>query len=558
MPRKGKKGSSDVPAGDRSLSVSREKHQGDMHAGLVKGIVLASVLMLLAWWVFWPVKDNSFVALDDATYIYENPSIRAGLNAAGVRWAFTTSYASNWHPLTWLSHMLDVTLFGVNAGAHHLVNVFWHSLTTVLLFGLFWSMTGLVWHSAILAALFAVHPMHVESVAWAAERKDVLSTFFWFLTMWAYVRYVRAPSTWIYMVVVASFGLGLMSKPMLVTLPFALLLLDWWPLERLDKDSWRQVVVEKLPLFALSGVSCVITYIAQQSGPMSSLITLTERIVNALWGYVMYMAKTFWPTNLAVIYPLPRMPLSPWYAVISAFILAGLTVAVVIGARRHRFLLTGWLWYLGTLVPVIGLVQVGVQMRADRYTYVPLTGLFVILIWGLGRLFGSRRGARAALGMAAACIVLLAWAARLQVHTWRDTITLYTRMVEVTPDHPTPQMFLGNEYIRLQRYPLATVCYEKAVALLPGYHQARVKLAFLYERLGRIDDAITQYKAAVQIDPRDVSTRQMLGVALLGKNLWREALVQFDEVLRLDPRHIEARRMREYALKAGGRAGYGR
>ena len=330
------------------------------------------------------MRHYDFVDFDDPLYVSQNPHLAGGLTAANVCWAFTTGYATNWHPLTWMSHMLDVQLFGLNAGPEHVVNVCaaHRQHAAVVLAASPDDRRDLA--SAFVAALFALHPLHVESVAWISERKDVLSTLFWMLTMWAYVSYTRQPRWTRYLAVLALFALGLMAKPMLVTLPFVLLLLDVWPLERLSL-GWGRLIREKLPFIALAAVSMVITFLVQLTGGSVAelgAIPLTPRIANALVSYVVYVAKMIWPTRLAIFYPLP--PAIPaWQPIAALLLLAGVSVAAIRLARRYPYLLVGWFWYVGTLVPVIGLIQVGRQALADRYTYVPFIGLFIIVAWGV-------------------------------------------------------------------------------------------------------------------------------------------------------------------------------
>ncbi|MDD5010982.1 MAG: glycosyltransferase family 39 protein, partial [Phycisphaerae bacterium] len=332
--------------------------------------------------VYWPVYNHDFVKYDDDKYVTDNINVLTGLSRENIHWAFTTDYASNWHPLTWMSHMFDRKFFGNWAGGHHLINVLFHISNTLILFYVLKRMTKSLWPSAFVAALFALHPLHVESVAWIAERKDVLSTFFGLLTIWAYVRYVEKPQLKWYLIILILFILGLMSKPMLVTLPFVLLLLDYWPLER--KFS-KVLIIEKLPFFLCSFVSSIVTFIVQRKGGAMSGIELygpAIRINNAVVSYIMYIAKMFWPSRLAVLYPHPGSSLPTDKVIICAVLLLLITVGAIYFGRRYKFLAVGWLWYIGSLVPVIGLVQVGSQAMADRYTYMTLTGLFIIIAWG--------------------------------------------------------------------------------------------------------------------------------------------------------------------------------
>lgn len=372
--------------------------------------VVIMFLVVSAAGAYWGVKDNEFVNYDDDEYVTQNSHVQAGLTSEGIVWAFTTTHAANWHPLTWLSHMFDYQLFGPNPQGHHLTSLLLHILNSILLFLVLRRMTDALWQSAFVAVLFALHPLHVESVAWVAERKDILSTFFWILTMWAYVRYVERPGSTRYLMVALPLALGLMAKPMLVTLPFVLLLLDIWPLGRIDLSEYgdasrdkrdkrprtgivlMRLAKEKIPLFALVAASCLVTFAAQRSGgavqPMESL-PFMDRVVNAIVSYFLYIEKMVWPTDMAFFYPYPVHTLPLWQPLGAGLLLLVITVLVIRTARRKPFLLVGWFWYLGTLIPVIGLVQVGGQAMADRYTYVPYIGLFMVVAWGVPASLGS-------------------------------------------------------------------------------------------------------------------------------------------------------------------------
>jgi hypothetical protein len=383
--------------------------------------------------VFAPVLRNEFTSYDDRTYVSANRHIQRGLSAEAVRWAFTTTRAANWHPVTWVSHMIDVTVFGLAPGPAHAVNLALHVANVLLLFVFFARTTGAAGRSAVVAALFAVHPLHVESVAWIAERKDVLSTLFWLLATWEYVEYARSRSTGRLALVAFLMALGLLAKPMLVTLPFTLLLLDRWPLGRASA-GWKALVVEKLPLFALSIAACVATFLAQQAGGAVASVErfpAPVRVANAIWSYVAYLELTLWPRRLAVFYPHPGSSLPAWKVALAASILAAMTSLAVMLRRSRPYVLTGWLWYVGTLVPVIGLVQVGNQGMADRYTYVPLIGIFVIVAWTAAS-WGSHTTIPAV-----AVVLALAAAARAQVMEWRDTVTVFTHALAVTGPNPT-------------------------------------------------------------------------------------------------------------------------
>src|SRR5512139_1612417 len=404
-----------------------------------RSLIICLVLVVITAGVYLQAGDHEFINYDDPLYVTNNPQVKAGLTGKNILWAFSTTRASNWHPLTWLSHMLDVQLFGLNPRGHHLMNVFIHCVNTVLLFLLLTKMTATPWQSLFVAALFALHPLHVESVAWVAERKDVLSGFFWLLTLLLYVRYVNSPGTVRYLLVVASFAAGLMSKPMLVSLPLVMLLLDYWPLKRLGTQaSPVSLLKEKLPFFLLSLLSALVTMHAQKAGgalKSMDVVPLAMRVENSLVSYATYIVKTVWPQDLALFYPFP-LSLALWQVLASCLLLIAVSAGVVLLRKRHPYLLTGWLWFLITLVPVIGLVQVGGQAMADRYTYIPHIGLFVMAAWAVPELLKGMRRRRVVLA-GAACVILaiLTVVTWRQLGYWRDNITLYERTLSVTQNN---------------------------------------------------------------------------------------------------------------------------
>src|SRR2546421_11526812 len=382
-------------------------------------------LMVLVWLVFGQTLWHDFVNYDDPRYVYENTKITGGLSISGTAWAFTHIHSMNWHPLTTISHMLDCQLYGVKAGGHHFTNVLLHSIAAMLLFIALLEMTGAFWRSAFVAAVFAIHPLHVESVAWIAERKDVLSGVFFMLTLLAYVCYVRSPRVGHYLVVIFAFACGLMSKPMLVTLPFVLLLLDYWPLARI-KGQFGKRVLEKIPLIALSGVSSFITFLVQKGAVgRAEDLPILERINNAVISYVLYIWQMLWPVNLAVFYPHPENRLPLWEIVSCLLLLIRITAAAILLRKQRSYLITGWFWYLGMLVPVIGLVQVGWQGHADRYTYLPQIGLYLALTWAVADMTALYQHRRVALSTAAILIIAaLSSGAWIQTSYWRDSETL--------------------------------------------------------------------------------------------------------------------------------------
>jgi protein O-mannosyl-transferase len=492
-------------------------------------ICLALILTTLA--IFYQVYSFGFVNIDDPLYVSENSNIQAGITLKAVEWAFTTYYASFWHPLTWLSHMLDWRLFGSDAGGHHLTNLVLHIINTLLLFLILKQMTKAFWQSAFVAALFALHPLHVESVAWVSERKDVLSTFFWLLAMAAYLRYVRQPNAARYLLTLLTFALGLMAKPMLVTLPFVFLLLDYWPLNRISRFQ-RQIVyrlvLEKIPFMALSAVSSVIAFFAQRSGgAISQLIELglKPRIFNALISYVKYMEKMVWPSRLAVFYPHPGPNVSVLYAGISAVLLLAVTILVFRFAANHRYLATGWLWYLGTLLPVIGLVQVGGHAMADRYSYITLTGLFIIIAWGLPDLLGKWPHRKIVLQASSLMVLsVLAVCAYFQQQYWEDTITLCEHALAVTDKNCKVHFIMADIFTKQDRLDEAIRHYTEALRIKPDYVDALNGLGIALFKAERTDEAVSCYQKALEINPHAAEPRANLGVILAARGEFEEAI----------------------------------
>ncbi len=518
------------------------------------GVALALVTLT----VYLQVTSFQFVNYDDTDFVTGNPHVLAGFTAAGLKWAWTSEVARNWHPITMFTHMLDCQLFGVQPWWPHLVNALLHAANTVLLFGLFQRMTGAVWRSAAVAALFALHPLHVESVAWVAERKDVLSTFFWFLTTWAYLRYAqefnpRPPrlrrAGVYYALCLVFFALGLMSKPMLVTVPFALLLLDYWPLGRMKEGAldWR-LVLEKIPFFALSAVLCAVTFLIQrQGGAMQRLqdFPFGSRLANALVSYVRYIGKMFWPNKLAGLYL--RSDQWPWWVVTLAAALLLTVSGLVLAQRRRRpYLTVGWFWYLGTLVPVIGLVQVGMQALADRFTYVPMIGLFVMLVWGgweLAGAWGLSRFAPAATGAALAACAALTFH---QEFYWKNSETLFKRMIDATPNNYMARYNLGNFYAKQNRTDEAISNYMAAVEEEPNYAEAHNNLGGIFLDQKRYDEALQHYRAAVRVHPEYLyyfNLANALADAASARhdtNSFDEAARTYQQALQLNPSSSDA------------------
>jgi protein O-mannosyl-transferase len=476
-------------------------------------------LTLAAAAVFYQVSICNFVDFDDGLYVYKNPNIQEGITLQAVKWAFTTGYAANWHPLTWLSHMLDWRLFGSNACGHHLTNLIFHIANTLLLFIVLKQMTQRLWPSAFVAALFALHPLHVESVAWVSERKDVLSAFFWLLTMWAYVRFVNRPRIADYLLMVAFFALGLMAKPMLVTLPFVLLLLDYWPLNRIkSKHSLLLLFMEKIPLFAMVITSSVVTYLIQRKGEaitIFAILPLKSRVLNALVSYIGYIEKMLWPVRLAYFYPHPGPDISVLYAFVSAVLLLAVTVFILRFSKNHRYLVTGWFWYLGTLIPVIGLVQVGVQAMADRYSYITLTGLFIIIAWGLPELFGRRKVALVVFSVTV--LVALTICTYIQLQYWKDNLSLFQHALKVTDNNYKAHLCLADVLLEEGRVNEAIHHNIEAVRIRPDFIETHNDLGSNLYKIGRVDEAIYSYKMALEINPADAEVNANIGVALATK-----------------------------------------
>lgn len=513
-------------------------------------VALFLSVMVIA--VFRQVGDHAFVGFDDPLYVTENSHVRAGLTTAGVSWAFTTFHASNWHPLTWMSHMLDVELFGLDAGWHHRVNVLLHLANTLLLFLVFRGMTDGVWQSAFVAAAFAVHPLHVESVAWVSERKDVLSTLFWLLSMGAYLRYARKPGARRFLPVAILFALGLMCKPMLVTLPFVLLLLDWWPLRRFDagRSPLREasrLFAEKVPLLALSAASCVVAYAAQDQGGALSpqvIVPVGARLGNAAVSYATYLWKTVWPASLAVFYPHPYSvgaTIDATRVAAAALLIVALTCLALRQGRVRPYLLAGWLWYVGTLVPVIGLVPVGAQALADRYTYLPLIGIFMAVAWGVPDALTGWRFRTPALGaLAGALLAALALVAWTQTGYWRDSITLFTRARQVTDMNWLASYNLGVAYGEIGQTRQAITHFRETLGIRPYDHGAWFRLGEAHGKLGEYRQAIAAYEEAVRFRKDDAGAWNGLGAAHLYLGRPRDAVPFFREAVRIRPDFAEA------------------
>ena len=571
---------------------------------LCRPACLCWLLALTTLAVFLPVAQQGFVNYDDSDYVSENAHVQSGLKWENVVWAFTTGHASNWHPLTWLSHMLDAQLFGLQAGPQHLVSVGCHLANTLLLFLLLRRMTGALWRSAFVAALFALHPLHVESVAWVSERKDVLSAFFFLLTVGAYARYTEVqsreavvagpesevqgsrfevqgsrlpqfPAALFYVLSLVLFALGLMSKPMLVTLPFVLLLLDYWPLRRFQPATFFRLLAEKVPFVLLAVASSVITFLVQRKGgAVSTALTFGARLANALVSYARYIGKMLWPTDLSILYPHPgHWP--AWQVVVSAGLLLVVFAVVMLLGRKRPYLAVGWLWFCGMLVPVIGLVQVGIQSMADRYTYLPLIGLFIMLAWGIEELIPVRPGRAKALAVGAALVLAAcAFLTERQIRFWRDSEALFRHAVQVTRDNYLAYNNLGfylsglgrtseaMENYRLslkinpayedalnnlgyalagqKQYLEAIPLYEAALRVRPNHPEVHNNLGNALSETGKIDDAIRHYLIVLQQKPNHADAHNNLGIALAMKGKLDDAIVHFHEAIRCKPSYASA------------------
>ena len=579
----------------KNKSIPRKNTLGLSNSPLEKGsswrfasFYVCLALVAITWFVFGQTLRHDFVNFDDHVYVYENPLVVRGLSTEGIIGAFTHTHALNWHPLTTLSHMLDCQLYGLKAGGHHLTNVILHTISVLLLFLVLKQITGALWQSAFVAALFAIHPLHVESVAWIAERKDVLSAVFFVLTLAAYARYARAPSTPRYLLVALLFACGLMSKPMLVTLPFVLLLLDYWPLGRLEAQKseagsrLRRLITEKIPLFALSICSCIVTLFTQRQGPNPiDQLPFLWRVNNTFVSYVTYIWQMLWPVRLAVFYPHPNDRLPLLEVTVAIAFLVGVSLLVIYLRRTKPYLVTGWFWYLGMLVPVIGLVQVGEQAHADRYTYLPQIGLYIMIAWSVGDLLleSTSRARRALVGVAAA-IIIVSLSARAcgQTSYWKNSETLWNHTLAVTSDNDVAhnnlgfvflrrgeldkailefqaaldirsrstqthynlgaaliQNNMGNAFARKQLLDEAIDHLQEAARLRPDYADAYFNLGSVLFQQGRIDQAIAQWQKALAIRPTDAEAHRNVASALRRQGNVQGAIAEYEQALNITP-----------------------
>lgn len=548
----------------------------DKHHRYISLLICLS-LILITYVSFSRILNNKFINFDDNDYVVRNPHVNSGLNLEGVKWAFTTFHANNWHPITWLSHMADCEIYGLNAGGHHFTNLILHIINTLLLFLVFKWITGAVWESAFIAALFAIHPLHIESVAWIAERKDVLSAFFWILTIWAYAYYAENRNLSRYLLALICFILGLMSKPMLVTLPFVLLLLDFWPLKRFQflhtdedinslrqissdrgfiKDTFINLVLEKIPFFAFAFISSFVTFLAQKYGGVVKsleLFPLKIRIANALVTYIIYIKKTFFPTNLAILYPYSEI-LPVWQVLGAGFLLISVLSLAIWKLKRYPYFTVGWLWYLGTLIPVIGLVQVGLQSMADRYTYITLIGLFIIIAWGVPDIMSRLRYRKIILAVLSVLIFsILMISTRFQTKHWYNSITLLEHTIHITDRNYLAYNGLGVALIEQGKVKEGINNLYRAVHIKHDYAEAHKNLGIALVKQKKLDEAIIHYKEALRISPKSAIIHNSLGIALLQQGKSEESITHFLEALEIWPNYVKAHNNIGIALVSQGK-----
>ncbi len=542
-------------------------------------VLLIYVVLALATIIAYePMRHNDFISYDDGAYVTENPNVIPGITRQSVLWAFTSTHFYMWHPITSLSHLLDCQLFGLNPSRHHLTSLLFHIATVLLLFWILKSMTGAIWPSVFVAGVFALHPLNVESVAWVAERKTVVSGLFSMLTIAAYIRYAERPSVGRYLGVVFAYGLCIMTKPVVVTLPFVLLLLDFWPLERFQlarrprkKDSswskspkvrfqvlslWR-LLAEKVPFFILATILSATTFIVQRGGGAvlpAERLALSYRIGNALVSYVHYITKMIYPSRLAVFYPHPSTRLPLWQPIVCFIVLAVVSAGIIRTARRRRWLAVGWLWYLGTLIPVIGLVQAGSQAMANRYTYVPAIGIFIIVAWSANQFLSRWRYRRICLGISAGLLfAVLLICTRVQVKYWQNNLTLYKHVLAVTENNSLIHNSFGCALFEKGQLDEAITQLKEAVRISPKFALARSNLGKVFLKQGKVNEAIVCFKEVLRIRKDLPDAHYYLGLAKVKQERHDDAITHFSEALRLKPDYINARLHLGYTLFKLGR-----
>ena len=536
-------------------------------------IIICIFLIVATFCIYVQVQDHEFINFDDDLYITNNLNVQTGLTSESFKWAFTTSHPPYWHPVTWLSHMLDYQLYESHPKGHYLTNLFLHIASALILLIVLLRMTGALWQSAFVAAMFAFHPLNVESVAWIAERKNVLSTLFWLMTIWAYIHYAENPTIKRYGLVFLFFTLGLMSKPMLVTLPFALLLLDYWPLRRLKlgqerdrnvflekntakRSKFFRLVLEKVPLFLLTvGLSIITVYLESIKSVLRSMdmLSLQTRLINAIFSYLEYLGKMVWPSGLSILYPHPGNALPLWKGILCGMALVGITIISIRLIRKAPYVAVGWFWYLGTLVPVIGIVQVGGQAMADRFTYIPLIGIFIIIAWGVPELISKWRYKEKVLSVSAGIIIfallITTWK---QVSHWKSSITIFNHAIRVT-DKKYPNFSLAYNNLGIALYAKgknqeAVSHYKMAIKTKPAHAKAYYNLGIALNNERKYEEAIFHYKMAIRIHPDFANALYNLGIILLQRGEIKEAIHSFRKTVRLRPDLIVARNYLKFAL----------
>jgi tetratricopeptide (TPR) repeat protein len=534
---------------------------------LVSFCLVAAVIV-----TYIPVIHSDFVGYDDELYVTENKQVQEGFTSESLKWAFTTFHSANWHPLTWLSHMLDCELYGLNPAGHHWTQVELHIVNTVLLFLILFKMTGALFKSAFVAALFALHPLHVESVAWVSERKDVLSTFFGLMTIFAYHRYVKAPGFKNYLLIIIFLSLGLMAKPMLVTFPFVLLLLDFWPLKRFQFKNDREIqpdevkyfgfhgflrlILEKIPLFIPVVISSVLTFLAQQSqGAVKALgaLPLKNRVANAFVSYVSYTVKAVWPSNLAVFYPHPGNTIPAWQIIAAVLIIAVAIFLSIHSLKKYPYIAVGLFWYLGTLIPVIGLVQVGEQAMADRYAYIPLIGLFIPIAWGVPDLLKKWQYRKTVFSVFSVVVLsALAVCTSYQLRHWKNAITLFERTVKVTKNNYHAENNLGTAFI-LVDLDKAIFHYKESLKIKPDYVRALYNLGTALSDNRNYDEAVLYFTKVLKINPKKTDVRNNLANVLFMQGKPDEAISQYREILKTNSENADAHYNLAYMLSTQGK-----
>lgn len=532
---------------------------------VVMGVLLLAAIVLA---LYWPVTGYEFIAMDDSMYVVDNPDIQKGLSRQGISWAATTLYTANWHPLTWLSLMADYELYGFTAAGYHISNLLLHILNTLLLFLVLWRMTGETWKCLAVAALFGIHPLNIESVAWIAERKNLLSTLFWLLTLLAYIRYTESPGYWRYLQALFLFALGLMAKPMLVTLPLVLLLLDYWPLRRLspvnrcygegfsesvnDAPTLRRLLKEKIPFFLLSLCSALITlYAAKIGGAVRTIaeFPLSGRIANALIACISYLEKMIWPVDLAIFYPYPAN--RPVWLFAAVLLLSAITGYVALQRRKHPYLVAGWFWYLITLLPVIGIIQVGFQSMANRYAYVPLVGIFIIITWGVSDLLRTRISLRYQSVAAVALILIMSFSTWTQLPHWRNSEAVFKHAIMATEDNFFAHAGMGDVWQSRDDHQMARLHYMESLRIQPGYAEARNNLAVILMKEGRVAEAEIEFREALKYKPTLAEAHINLGAALICQEKFQEAATHFAKALELKPGYAVAKENLAKLVKDG-------